>query len=60
MENTGFVGGTLVHTDKGLIPIQDIKVGDKVLSIDESQTQKTYQIVQNISKFESKTLLESV
>lgn len=30
-----FVAGTLVHTDKGLVPIQDIKVGDKVLSRDE-------------------------
>jgi len=32
MNNTGFVAGTLVHTDKGLVPIQDIKVGDMVLS----------------------------
>lgn len=30
--NSGFVAGTLVHTDKGLIPIQNIKVGDMVLS----------------------------
>ena len=29
---TGFVAGTLVHTDKGLVPIQEIKVGDWVLS----------------------------
>ena len=29
---TGFVAGTLVHTDKGLVPIQEIKVGDGVLS----------------------------
>lgn len=29
---TGFVAGTLVHTDKGLVPIQEIKVGDIVLS----------------------------
>ena len=32
MNNKGFVAGTLVHTDKGLMPIQDIKVGDMVLS----------------------------
>lgn len=32
MNNKGFVAGTLVHTDKGLVPIQDIKVGDMVLS----------------------------
>ena len=35
MNNTGFVAGTLVHTDKGLVPIQELKVGDKVLSRDE-------------------------
>jgi hypothetical protein len=29
---TGFVAGTLVHTEKGLVPIQEIKVGDMVLS----------------------------
>ncbi len=27
-----FVKGTLIHTDKGIVPIQDIKVGDMVLS----------------------------
>lgn len=32
MTNSGFVAGTLVHTDKGLVPIQDIKVGDLILS----------------------------
>lgn len=32
--NSGFVGGTLVHTDKGLVKISDIKVGDLVLSKD--------------------------
>ena len=36
MTNSGFVVGTLVHTDKGLVPIQDIKVGDRVLSKPES------------------------
>lgn len=30
MNNTGFVAGTLIHTDKGLMPIQDIKVGDLI------------------------------
>jgi len=33
---SGFVAGTLVHTDKGLVPIEQIKVGDKVLSKPES------------------------
>ena len=31
-----FVTGTLVHTDKGLVPIDQIKVGDMVLSRDEN------------------------
>ena len=32
MTDSGFAAGTLVHTEKGLVPIQDIKVGDMVLS----------------------------
>jgi hypothetical protein len=32
----GFVTGTLVHTDKGLVPIEQLKVGDLVLSKPES------------------------
>ena len=36
MTDSGFVAGTLIHTDKGLVPIQELKVGDMVLSKDES------------------------
>ncbi len=32
----GFVAGTLVHTDKGLVPIDKLKVGDRVLSKHET------------------------
>ncbi len=46
---TGFVAGTLVHTERGLVPIQEIKVGDRVLS--QSDEQYTYQPV--ISTFKS-------
>lgn len=28
----GFAAGTLVHTDRGLVPIQNIRIGDMVLS----------------------------
>ena len=35
MNKSGFVGGTLVHTNRGLVPIKDIKVGDMVLSRDQ-------------------------
>ena len=37
-QQSGFVAGTLVHTDKGLVPIQDIKIGDMVLSSPELST----------------------
>ncbi len=36
MTTSGFVAGTLVHTDKGLVPIEQLKVGDRVLSKHES------------------------
>lgn len=37
MKNVGgFAAGTLVHTDKGLVPIDKIEVGDTVLSKPES------------------------
>jgi hypothetical protein len=36
MTASGFVAGTLVHTDKGLVPIEQLKVGDMVLSKHES------------------------
>ena len=32
MNTSGFVGGTLVHTEKGLALIEQLKIGDKVLS----------------------------
>lgn len=33
---SGFAAGTLVHTDQGLVPIEQIKVGDRVLSKPEN------------------------
>lgn len=32
MNEKGLVAGTLVHTETGLVPIEQLKVGDKVLS----------------------------
>ena len=32
MNTSGFVGGTLIHTETGLVPIEQLKIGDKVLS----------------------------
>ncbi|WP_051526605.1 Hint domain-containing protein [Alkanindiges illinoisensis] len=33
---SGFASGTLVHTDQGLVPIEQIEVGDRVLSKPEN------------------------
>jgi Pretoxin HINT domain len=40
-----FVAGTLIHTIDGLKPIEQIKVGDKVLSYDEKTKQLEYKTV---------------
>ena len=40
MTNSGFVAGTLIHTDKGLVPIQDIKVGDYFIKACALQARK--------------------
>ncbi|HNE92343.1 MAG TPA: Hint domain-containing protein, partial [Agitococcus sp.] len=46
MTISGFVAGTLVHTDKGLVPIEQLQVGDMVLSKHESgQGEKAYKRV---------------
>ena len=29
---SGFTAGTLVHTETGLVPIEQLEIGDKVLS----------------------------
>lgn len=47
----GFVAGTLVHTDKGLVPIEQLKVGDRVLSKHESgEGEQAYKRVINTFK----------
>lgn len=55
MSTHGFCAGTLVHTDKGLVPIPDIKIGDLVLSMPEdgSTEEKVYKRV--IRTFKSPT-----
>ena len=42
-----FVAGTAIHTDKGLVPIEQIKIGDKVLSYNEKTKQYEYKSVAN-------------
>ena len=43
--NGCFVAGTLVHTEEGIKKIEDIKVGDRVLSFNEKITETSYKEV---------------
>ncbi len=43
----GFVAGTLVHTERGLVPIEQIQVGDMVLSQPEIKGELAYRNVLN-------------
>ncbi|MFC2997556.1 hypothetical protein ACFODO_20390 [Acinetobacter sichuanensis] len=58
-KNSGFAKGTLVHTDKGLVPIQDIKVGDRVLSLSENGEGETAykRVVNTFKSAEKKELM---
>jgi RHS repeat-associated protein len=47
-----FPAGTLVHTKDGLKPIEEIKVGDKVLSMDENTGTFSYQPVTDLIQSE--------
>jgi len=43
-----FPAGTLVHTEGGLIPIEEIEIGDKVLSFDQESGETSYQEVTHL------------
>jgi hypothetical protein len=51
-----FIAGTAVHTDKGLMPIEQIKVGDLVLSQPEKGGDRAYKRVVNTFAFEDKAV----
>lgn len=51
---TGFVAGTLVHTDKGLISIDQLNVGDMVLSRSENDPNAPNEYKRVLNTFESK------
>ena len=50
---SGFVAGTLVHTDKGLVPIEQLKVGYRVLSRPENSPDAPNEYKQVINTFKS-------
>lgn len=47
-KNNSFTGDTLVHTEAGTKPIQDIKVGDKVRAYTEWNSQEVVEVVEDI------------
>ncbi len=47
-----FPAGTLVLTEEGLKPIEEIKIGDKVLSMDENTETTSYQFVTDLIQSE--------
>jgi Pretoxin HINT domain len=52
--NFCFTAGTLVHTDRGLILIEKIRVGDRVLSQPEETGELAYKRVLRTFSFEDK------
>lgn len=55
--HTCFVGGTLVHTERGLVQIQDIQIGERVLSADPITGQRSYQAVTKVIKTENQRVI---
>lgn len=49
-----FVAGTLVHTNQGLVPIEQLKVGDMVLSMPESGPTKDKAYKRVVKTFKSR------
>ena len=48
-----FVAGTLIHTQQGLISIEDVKIGDYVLSYNEQTGEQEYQEVVHLIQHEN-------
>ena len=62
MNTHGFCAGTLIHTDQSLVPIQNIKIGDMVLSSPElgNGSIREYKRVINTFKAESEEIYELI
>ncbi|WP_022972644.1 polymorphic toxin-type HINT domain-containing protein [Xanthomonas maliensis] len=52
-----FIAGTLVWTDRGLVPIEQLKIGDSVLSQPEETGEQAYRKVVRTFSYEDKEIL---
>ncbi|MDF4004299.1 polymorphic toxin-type HINT domain-containing protein [Luteibacter sp. PPL552] len=52
-----FIAGTPVWTDRGLVPIEQLKVGDNVLSQPEETGERAYRKVVRTFSYENKTIV---
>ncbi len=55
---SGFIASTLVHTQNGLVPIEQIKVGDLVLAKPQQGGELAYKRVVKTIAYESKRIME--
>lgn len=55
--NNGFAAGTLIHTQAGLVPVEQIKVGDYVLSKQKNVSEQAYKRVLKTFAHEPKTVM---
>lgn len=46
-----FVAGTVVHTEDGLVPIEEVKIGDKVLSWNEEKNIQEFKAVTHLIQY---------
>ncbi|HSC81341.1 MAG TPA: Hint domain-containing protein [Chitinolyticbacter sp.] len=51
-----FIAGTLVHTDQGMKPIEQIRIGDRVLSQPEGGGERVYKQVVNTFNYDDKEI----
>jgi hypothetical protein len=58
LESLCFTKGTLVSTEKGLIPIEDIKIGDKVWSYNEDTGKTELEFVSELFRNTTESIVE--
>lgn len=55
--SAGFPVRTMVHTDKGLVPIDEIKIGDRVLSQPDVTGERSYKPVVKLFQYDDREIV---